>query len=48
MYNNLVIAGGHAMLGITLGSGTGKIVSEILQRKTTAIDISAFKVERFM
>jgi D-amino-acid dehydrogenase len=47
MYNNLVIAGGHAMLGITLGSGTGKIVSEILQRKTTTIDISAFKVERF-
>lgn len=46
-YENLVIAGGHAMLGITLGSGTGKIVSEILQRKTTSTDISAFRVERF-
>lgn len=46
-YNNLVIAGGHAMLGITLGTGTGKIVSEILQRKTTSTDISAFRVERF-
>ncbi len=46
-YENLVIAGGHAMLGITLGTGTGKIVSEILQRKTTSTDISAFRVERF-
>ncbi len=47
LYENMVIAGGHAMLGITLGTGTGKIVSDMLQRKTTAIDISAFKVERF-
>lgn len=46
-YENLVIAGGHAMLGISMGTGTGKIVSEILQRKTTAVDISAFRVERF-
>lgn len=46
-YNNLVIAGGHAMLGISMGTGTGKIVSEILQRKTTAINISAFRTERF-
>lgn len=46
-YDNLVIAGGHAMLGISMGTGTGKIVSEILQRKTTSIDISAFRVERF-
>jgi D-amino-acid dehydrogenase len=44
---NLVIAGGHAMLGVTLGTGTGKIVSEIIQRKTTSVDISAFRVERF-
>lgn len=46
-YDNLVIAGGHAMLGISMGTGTGKIVSEILQRKTTAVDISAFRVNRF-
>ena len=46
-FDNLVIAGGHAMLGISMGTGTGKIVSEILQRKTTAINISAFRTERF-
>ncbi len=46
-YDNLVIAGGHAMLGISMGTGTGQIVSEIIQHKTTSIDIRAFKVERF-
>jgi D-amino-acid dehydrogenase len=46
-FDNLVIAGGHAMLGISEGTGTGKLVTEIIQRKTTSIDIKAFKVERF-
>ncbi|MBS1511322.1 MAG: FAD-dependent oxidoreductase [Bacteroidetes bacterium] len=44
---NVVFAGGHAMLGISEGTGTGKLVTEIIQRKTTSIDISAFKIERF-
>jgi D-amino-acid dehydrogenase len=46
-YDNLVIAGGHAMLGISEGTGTGRLVTEIIQRKTTSIDIKAFNVERF-
>jgi D-amino-acid dehydrogenase len=46
-YENVVFAGGHAMLGISEGTGTGKLVTEIIQRKTTSIDIKAFKVERF-
>jgi len=44
---NVVIAGGHAMLGISQGTGTGKIVSEIINHKTSKIDISAFKADRF-
>lgn len=44
---NVVIAGGHAMMGVSLSPGTGKLVSEIVQRKNTTIDISAFKVVRF-
>ena len=44
---NVVIAGGHAMLGISMGTGTGKLVSEIIQHKKNSIDISAFKVNRF-
>ena len=47
LYENVVIAGGHAMLGISEGTGTGKLVTEIIQRKTTSVNISAFKVERF-
>ena len=44
---NVTIAGGHAMLGISEGTGTGKLVSEIIQDKQTAFDISAFSVKRF-
>ncbi|MGC4102159.1 NAD(P)/FAD-dependent oxidoreductase [Ferruginibacter sp.] len=47
LYENVVFAGGHAMLGISEGTGTGKLVTEIIQHKTTAVNISAFKVERF-
>ena len=46
-YSNLTIAGGHAMLGISLAAGTGKLVEEILGHKKTSIDIGGFKVERF-
>ncbi|HEY8687869.1 MAG TPA: FAD-dependent oxidoreductase [Chitinophagaceae bacterium] len=46
-FENVVIAGGHAMVGVSLAPGTGKLVSEIIQRKNTAIDMSAFRVERF-
>ncbi len=46
-YDNLIIAGGHAMLGISEGAGTGLLVSNIAQKRTTPIDISAFRVERF-
>jgi D-amino-acid dehydrogenase len=47
LYENVVIAGGHGMLGNSEGTGTGKLVSEIVNNKTTSIDIRAFRVERF-
>lgn len=47
LYDNLVIAGGHAMLGISEGTGTGKLVTEIIQQKKTSVDISGFAVNRF-
>lgn len=46
-FENVVFAGGHAMLGISEGTGTGKLVTEIIQRRSTSIDISAFKPQRF-
>lgn len=44
--NNLTFATGHAMMGWSLGPATGKLVSEIIDNKKTAMDISAFKPER--
>lgn len=44
---NVVFAGGHAMLGISEGTGTGKLVAEIIRRKATSISINAFIPQRF-
>jgi D-amino-acid dehydrogenase len=46
-HDNVVFAGGHAMLGISQGTGTGKLVSELVDNKKTSIDIGAFGVGRF-
>ncbi len=46
-YNNLVIATGHSMLGLSLGAGTGKLVSELVHEEKTSIPLEAFAVERF-
>jgi D-amino-acid dehydrogenase len=45
--DNVVIAGGHAMIGVSLGPATGKIVTQIIQRKVTEVDVSAFRIDRF-
>lgn len=46
-YNNLILAGGHAMLGLSLAAATGKLVEEIACNKPTSIDIAAFNAERY-
>lgn len=46
-YSNLIVAGGHAMLGISQGPGTGLLVSQLIEGKQTEIDMRAFAVERF-
>lgn len=46
-FENVIIAGGHAMLGISEGTGTGKLVSELIDHRQTEIDISAFSPHRF-
>lgn len=45
--SNLVIATGHSMMGLSLGPGTGKVVSELIDREKTSIALSAFNPERF-
>ncbi|MEP7144296.1 MAG: FAD-dependent oxidoreductase [Ferruginibacter sp.] len=45
--NNLIIAGGHAMSGLSLGPASGKVVAELACRQTTSVDIAAFDPNRF-
>jgi D-amino-acid dehydrogenase len=44
---NLVIAGGHAMSGLSLGPATGKLVEELVNGKAASVGLEAFSPERF-
>lgn len=46
-WKNVVVATGHAMVGLSLGAGTGKIVSEILNEEKLSMDIAPFHPDRF-
>ena len=46
-WDNLVMATGHAMIGLSLGAGTGKLVAEIVEGKALSMDISPFNPNRF-
>ncbi|MFM7645366.1 MAG: NAD(P)/FAD-dependent oxidoreductase [Sphingomonadales bacterium] len=46
-FSNVVVATGHAMLGLSLGAGTGKLVQEIVDDRPVSMDIRPFAVERF-
>ena len=46
-YENLILASGHAMIGMSTGPISGKLVSQIALGKQTEIDISALRAERF-
>jgi D-amino-acid dehydrogenase len=46
-YDNVIIATGHGMLGISLAPITGKIVSQLSINENPSIDLDALKVERF-
>jgi D-amino-acid dehydrogenase len=46
-YPNLIIATGHSMLGLSLGAGTGRLVSEIVQEQPPSIRLEPFAPGRF-
>ena len=46
-FDNVYLATGHAMMGMSLGPATGFLVSEIFQEKETFIDSSLFNPNRF-
>lgn len=45
--DNLYVATGHAMMGLSMGPGTGKLISEIINNEQTTIDTTMFSLERF-
>ncbi len=44
---NLIVATGHAMMGLSLGPATGKIVSDLVAPQRPVMDIAAFDPDRF-
>ena len=45
--DNLIIATGHGMLGLTMATGTGKAVCDLLTNGKPSIDLAAFSLDRF-
>lgn len=46
-YKNLAVATGHAMIGLSLGPATGKLICETLNGAPTSVDVKPYAVERF-
>lgn len=44
---NLTIVTGHSMMGWTMGTATGKLVSEIISDRKTSLNLEPFSVDRF-
>lgn len=40
--NNLMVATGHSMLGLSMGAGTGKLLAEMAEGQATSISVEAF------
>lgn len=45
--SNLTVATGHAMIGLSLGPGTGQLVSELVNGQKTAFDLRPLSLDRF-
>jgi len=46
-FSNLVVATGHAMMGMSLSPITGKIVSEIVSGENPSFDLSRLSPDRY-
>lgn len=45
--DNLVLAAGHAMLGVTLAPATGQVVRDLIARRPPAVDIGLYGADRY-
>ena len=46
-YGNLVVATGHAMMGLSLAPITGKLVTEVLDGRQPSVDLTLLSPDRF-
>jgi len=46
-HNNLIIAAGHNMQGMSMSPLTGSIVEQLISREETNVDLSYFSANRF-
>ena len=46
-FDNLIVAAGHAMLGMSLGPVTGKLVSQLAAEEKTEVNVMPLRLERF-
>jgi D-amino-acid dehydrogenase len=44
----LYVAAGHGMMGMSLAPATGRIIADLLNGRNPQIDISAFRLQRFL
>jgi D-amino-acid dehydrogenase len=47
LFENLFVAAGHAMLGMSLGPITGSLVAQLVNEEKTDFDLSPFRLSRF-
>ena len=46
-WENVLVAAGHAMLGLTMSMGTGRLVTDLITKQDPIIDPHPFRVGRF-
>lgn len=46
IHQNVTVAGGHAMIGISLAAGTGLLVKQLVHKEKTEIPLDAFRLGR--
>ena len=46
-YENVMIAAGHNMLGLSMAPATGKLVAEMVNGRRRHIDPTPYRVSRF-
>jgi D-amino-acid dehydrogenase len=46
-HENVIVATGHGMMGVSLAPATGKLVAELLSGAPTSLDLAGFRADRF-